>query len=76
MIVAPGSKLLHLHKKFGRDYVLTHKAQGNKAQRQQRGNETTKEWWAIGTLNVATRHENSSKVQRHEGNACKCNKNP
>jgi hypothetical protein len=73
MIVAPRSKLLHFDKKFGREYLLTHKAQGNKAQRQQQGNETTKGVWAIGTLNVATRHENNSKAQRHEGSTHECN---
>jgi hypothetical protein len=36
------SKLLHLHKKFGKEYLLTHKAQGSKVRRQQQGDKTTK----------------------------------
>jgi len=41
MFVRSSSKFLHLHNFFGREYLITHKAQGNNVQRQQQGNEVT-----------------------------------
>jgi len=57
-----------LHKKFGKEYLFRHKAQGSKAQRQQQSNEAINGGGGNRYLKWQSKAQGAKVVTRREGN--------